>query len=68
MGKITKMQILYLVMQWKPHSCILQMITNLDTKCMPTEACGYWNQWGMIGIQSESWGVSITKKYLHMCK
>ena len=35
---------------------------------MPTKAWGYWNQWGMIGIQSEPWGVSITKKYLHMYK
>ena len=24
MGKITRMQKLYLVMQWKPHSCILK--------------------------------------------
>ena len=24
-----------------------------------TEAWGYWNQWGMIGIQSEPWRVSI---------
>ena len=23
-------------------------------------------QWGAIGIQSEPWGVSITRKYLHM--
>ena len=23
MGKITRMQILYQIMQWKPHSCIL---------------------------------------------
>ena len=55
------------------------MITNFDTKCkawfersssaqvtLPTEAWGYWNQWGTTGIQSEPWGVSITKKYLHM--
>ena len=28
---------------------------------LPTEAWGYWNQWGMIGIQSEPWGVSITR-------
>ena len=48
------------------------MITNFDTKCkvwlhrsssakvtLPTEAWGYWNQWGMIGIQSDPWGISI---------
>ena len=79
MGKITRMQIPYPLMQWKPHSCILNMKENFDTKCkawfyrsssaqvtLPTEAWGYWNQWGMICIQSEPWGVSITKKYLHM--
>ena len=79
MGKITRMQILYPLMHWKPHSCILNMKDNFDTKCkawfkrsssaqvtLPTEAWGYWNQWGVIGIQSEPLGVSITKKYLHM--
>ena len=29
MGKITRMQILYPLMQWKPHSCILNMKDNL---------------------------------------
>ena len=79
MGKITRMQILYPLMQWKPHSCMLNMKDNFDTKCkrrcyrstsaqvtLPTKTWGYWNQWGTIGIQSEPWGVSITKKYLHM--
>ena len=55
------------------------MITNFDTKfkawflrsssaqvTLPTEAWGYWNQWHTIGIQSETWGVSITNYYLHM--
>ena len=78
-GKITIMQILYLVMQWKPHSCILYMITNFDIKCkawflrsssaqvtLPTKAWGYWNQWGMIGIQSEPWGSFHYQKYFHM--
>ena len=32
MGKITRMQILYPLMQWKPHSCILNMKDNFDTK------------------------------------
>ena len=31
MGKITRMQILYPLMQWKPHSCILNMKDNFDT-------------------------------------
>ena len=32
MGTITRMQILYQVMQWKPHSSILIMITNFLTQ------------------------------------
>ena len=79
MGKITRMQILYPLMQWKPHSCILNMKDNFDTKykawfqrsssaqvTLPTEAWGYWHQWGVIDIQPEPWGVSITNRYLHM--
>ena len=31
MANITRMQILYWIMQWKPHSCILIMITNFDS-------------------------------------
>ena len=55
------------------------MITNFDTKykawfyrsssakvTLPTEAWGHWNQWGMIGIQSEHWVISIANLYLHM--
>ena len=65
------MQILYQIMQWKPHNCILYMITNFDTKCkawflksssaqvtLPTEAWGHITQWGAIDNQSEIGGVS----------
>ena len=65
------MRIVYILMQWKPHSCIWLSITRILARSakhgsnrssasqvtLPTEAWGsYRNQWGMIGIQPEPWG------------
>ena len=34
MGIITRMQILYQIMQWKSHNCIDIESVNSDTKCI----------------------------------
>ena len=76
MGIITRMQILYQIIQWKPHSCTDIELVNFDTKCkawiwrsssaqvtLPTEYRMHWDQWGMIDIQSEPREISIADQW-----